>query len=284
MQLPFTKMQGAGNDYLFVVDGARPSFSYPAAARALSPRHHAVGADGLVVLSPAADADFTMRMYNADGSEGAVCGNALRCAARLWYERGNAALTMRVACRAGIRHVRLHRSGSAVPTEATVDMGYVSVLAPAYVGPGGAAYALLSVGNRHAVCLSPPADLSLPAVGAQFERLSFPSDGRKDALSVGFNTEFVMPDEGGLAMRVYERGSGETLACGSGAVAAVYAAVLAGMGLFGRETAVRCPGGRLSVRIMPDGRAFLRGDAVRVFDGVAELPREIFRVRGGMAE
>lgn len=281
MQLPFTKMQGAGNDYIFVVDGARPSFSYPAAARALSPRHHAVGADGLVVLSPAEHADFTMRMYNADGSEGAVCGNALRCAARLWYERGGASLTLRVACRAGVRCVRLHRFGNGAPTEATVDMGYVTVLSPSYAGPGGARYTLLSVGNRHAVCFSPPADLSLPSVGRQFERLSFPSDGAEGDSLGGFNTEFVTPDEGDFVMRVYERGSGETLACGSGAVAVVGAAVRAGLCLPGRETVVRCPGGRLFVRVMPDGRAFLRGDAVRVFDGVAELPREIFRVRGG---
>ncbi len=280
MQISFTKMHGAGNDYLFVrVPGEAP-FPAAAVARMLSPRHTGVGADGLVLLSPGkTDDTVCMRMYNADGSEGAVCGNALRCAAHLWaLFCGSQREEWQIACRAGVRRVRLHRVDGKI-RGATVDMGALRLLeagCPVVVGGESQRATLVFCGNRHAVFLAPPPAWQLEAVGQRLcywqyaPAMAVP--GGSGVGEDGFNTEFVyLLSPRHLAMRVFERGSGETLACGSGACAAVYAAVLQGWCQRGEEIAVQCPGGCLYVTVAGDNTALLRGETVRVFEGVVTI-------------
>lgn len=270
MRLPFVKMEGAGNDYVYVdgIDMAFPVERAPELARLLADRHRGVGGDGLIVLAPSRTADVRMLMWNADGSRGAMCGNGLRCLAALARDHGHVrsdALT--VETDAGVRRVDLLREGSAV-FAARAELGPVQVNAqPESVEVAGHSITFHrgDAGNPHAVVFldRDPAAFPVVEVGAALQRhAAFPG---------GVNVEFVqVAGDGSLRMRVFERGSGETMACGSGAAAAALTALRTGR-VCGPSVTVRLRGGDLRVDIAPSGLV-LQGPVRTVFRGAIDLP------------
>ncbi len=280
----FTKMHGAGNDYIYLdrMDSALPPLPLPPAelARRMSPRHTAVGADGLVLILPSDVADAQMRMFNADGSEGAMCGNAIRCVGKYLHDEGYITKTdLTIETLSGIKHLTLHQKDGDRVDSVTVDMGIASSaprdvplscnhpLIDTPVSVLGHTYRLtaLSVGNPHGVIFTDdPRALDLPTVGAVLEHHAFFPDRA--------NIEFVrVTSRNRLDLRVWERGSGETKACGTGACASAAAAVLLGYCDPDVPVTVAMTGGALTVRATQDLHLFMTGDAVRVYDGVYEI-------------
>jgi len=284
-KLPFVKMHGCGNDYIYVIaDRIRPTD--PAGlARRISDRRFGIGGDGLIMLCPATDADVRMEMYNADGSRGEMCGNGIRCLARLYYEiAGGHKNPLTVVTDCGIKTVALTVSGGAVT--ATVDMGE-PILAgrdipvdyngpvidfPLQVGGRVERITAVSMGNPHCVVFVTTGhifsldDGEFARLGREFEHHPF--------FPRRVNTEFVQPlASDHLKMRVWERGSGETLACGTGACASLVAAVLTGRA--DRRAMVELRGGKLQIEWRTSGNGanhvFMTGEAVEVFRGEIEL-------------
>jgi diaminopimelate epimerase len=285
-KLPFVKMHGCGNDYVYVVaDRVRPGD--PARlARRVSDRRFGIGGDGLILLCPAADADVRMEMYNADGSRGEMCGNGIRCLARLYYETAKHPKNpVTVATDCGIKTVALAADdGRAVA--ATVDMGEPIldghtipvehqgrvVDFPLEVEGRLERITAVSMGNPHCVVFVADDsvfgldDSEFARLGRQFEHHAF--------FPRRVNTEFVLPTaRDRMRMRVWERGSGETLACGTGACASLVAAVLTGRSE--RKAIVELRGGNLEIEWLEDGpsrnRVFMTGEAVEVFRGEIEV-------------
>ncbi len=262
----FTKMQGLGNDYLYVDHREDLPEDLAGLAARLADRHFGVGGDGLIWIGPSERADFHMRMFNADGSEGQMCGNGIRCVGKYVYDKGLTAKTeLTVETPAGIRTLRLHLEQGMVAA-VTVDMGTPAVAPPRTITVQGTDYTVIPVdmGNPHAVVfLEEIGKLDLSALGPDFEHhRSFP--GRT-------NTEFVQVcSPGRLRMRVWERGSGETMACGTGACAALAAACCTGR--CGRAAQIQLPGGTLELSWpRGDGPLFMTGPAVTVFEGEYQL-------------
>lgn len=260
--MKFTKMQGLGNDYVYVDCVHQTPGDLSELARRVSDRHFGVGSDGLICLLPSETADFRMRMFNADGSEGEMCGNGIRCLGKFAYDKrltDRTELTIETLC--GPRHLSLNIEGGRV-TAVTVDMGVPQVEAAQTITVSGRTYSGIpvSMGNPHFVVeVEDPAALRLEDIGTEFENFAyFPNRT---------NTEFVRPlARNELEMRVWERGSGETLACGTGACAAVAAMISAGR--LDREAVVHLLGGDLRVRWdKKSGHLFMTGPAVTVFDG-----------------
>ncbi len=269
MRVPFVKMEGAGNDYVFV-DAIRDAFPFERAAelaRSWSDRRFGVGADGLIVLRSGRQAPVAMAMWNADGSEGAMCGNGLRCLAALARAHGHVATdAFEVETKAGLRSVRLLRDGRGEVQSVEIDMGDVRVDAePTRVEVSGRALELFrgDAGNPHAVTF---VDGSLD--GFPVEEIGSALQRHPD-FTGGVNVEFVrVGDDGCLEQRTYERGSGETLACGTGATAAALCAMQRGL-VRGPEIRVRLRGGEL--RVARRGSSLvLAGPARTVFHGVVE--------------
>lgn len=273
MKLFFTKMQGAGNDYLFV--DCRKTGCLPRAAAlsaVLSRPHYGVGADGLVCICPPMlpGGDACMRMFNADGTEGTMCGNGVRCVAEYLYTHGLHRAVLKIDTpHAGQRILRRVGAG-----RWQADMGRFTPFAPAVPGakPGSAALCTadgcfavqcLSIGNPH--CVVPCPD-GLPSA-AQLARRGA-ALAEHPAFLCGANVEFVHPvSPACLTVSVWERGSGATLACGTGACAAAAAMVLQGICRRCTPIEVQLPGGVLTVCISPDDTVQLTGDAVTVFTG-----------------
>lgn len=258
----FTKMQGLGNDYIYLDCTQHTPEGLSELAVKVSDRHFGIGSDGLICICPSDQGDFRMRMFNADGSEGEMCGNGIRCVGKFVYDKGlTKKKTVCIETLAGIKTLHLTIEGNQV-TEVTVDMGL-----PEYQGVQkleilGKAYEvqLVSMGNPHAVTFQTGIDeLNLAEIGPYFEKHpSFPNR---------INTEFVeVQDATHLKMRVWERGSGETLACGTGACATLVAAVMTGKAE--RDATVRLLGGDLRIRWeQKDGHVYMTGPAVTVFEG-----------------
>ncbi|MCA8957851.1 MAG: diaminopimelate epimerase [Planctomycetes bacterium] len=267
--LEFVKMHGAGNDYVFV-DGIHGVFEPergPEVARRLSDRHRGVGGDGLIVLARSELADVRMWMWNADGSRGSMCGNGLRCLAKLAHDVGVVGGPLVVVeTDAGVRRVELLFEGQTV-VGARADMGRIAVdPQPSRVVAAGHTWELhhVDAGNPHAVVFTDQDPESLPVLeaGAALQQLA--------GVPGGVNVEFVRVEgDGGLRQRTFERGSGETLACGSGATAAACAAVLLGL-VGGPRVEVRLRGGTLWIE-PSDGGAVMEGPATEVFRGRVEL-------------
>ena len=260
--MEFTKMHGTGNDYIYLNCMDAMPEDPEALSRRLSHRHFGVGGDGLICVCPSTKGDFQMRMFNADGSEGAMCGNGLRCLGKYVYDKGLTRRTLlRVETLSGVRTVRLRLRGGQV-WGATVDMGPPRVGAPLRVelADGPVTGVPVSMGNPPFVLQAEDLDgLELRRLGSELEGLArFPG---------GVNVEFVRvrrPDL--LEMRVWERGSGETMACGSGACAASAAMMAAGR--LARQAQVRLPGGELSIQwSLSDGHMYMTGPTVTVYDG-----------------
>ena len=282
--MKFTKMQGAGNDYVYVNCFEEEVINPEETAKFVSDRHFGVGSDGLILIKPSQCADFEMAMYNADGSRGEMCGNGIRCVAKYVYDYGLTDQTeITVETLAGIKYLKLSLKNGKV-SQVQVDMGapcLVPAEIPAAVGTDqavdvpleveGKVYHItaVSMGNPHCVLFlqEDVRDLDLEAIGPAFE--NHPCFPRR------INTEFVnVIDDHTLRMRVWERGSGETLACGPGACAAAVAAVLNGKTL--NETNVLLTGGQLKIAWEgKDAPVYMTGPAVTVFEGEIELPEYI---------
>jgi diaminopimelate epimerase len=266
MRVPFAKMEGLGNDYVFVdaIASTFPLARAPELARAWSDRHFGIGADGLILLcrdGGAAGAGLRMAMWNADGSRGAMCGNGLRCLARFAYERGHApAPRFTIATDAGPRAVELLSDGAV-----RAAMGEVRVGAPRRVRVAGADLELVpgDAGNPHAVLfVGDTATADVAGIGAALQaHADFPG---------GVNVEFVQPlDSSRVRQRTFERGSGETLACGTGAAVAAAAARARGV-VRGDRVVVELRGGPLAV--LGSGPALaIEGPARTVFTGVVDV-------------
>ena len=269
MKIPFAKMHGLGNDYIYIDCFKTPAHTLPdptVLAARLSPRRTSVGADGLVLILPSEVADARMRMFNADGSEGMMCGNAIRCVGKYLYERGlipQNAREITVETGSGIRSLSLSvRDG--VVHSVTVDMGAVEVSEEITIQTAGKHYHMIpvSVGNPHWVCFTE--DLTAVDVVTEGALLSSAPEG-------GVNVEFVERMDGNtLRMRVFERGSGVTLACGTGACATVAAAVARGICPPDTPITVLLDGGALTVIHTTGGTTFMLGGAEFVYDGVWE--------------
>jgi diaminopimelate epimerase len=274
----FAKYHGTGNDFVMIEDVGDQIRLEAATIAALCDRRRGVGADGLIRIAPAPDADFFMDYYNAEGEPAEMCGNGIRCLAKFAFDRGlTKQRELDVLTRAGLKHLVLDAADGAVRT-VTVDMGPPAFERKAIPMAGeptdtfiaqqlhvdGRTFTAtaLSMGNPHVVLfLDPSEDLgSFPVetLGPSIEvREEFPNRT---------NVEFIQPHGGTIRMRVWERGVGETMACGTGACASLVASSLEG--LAGREAAVEFPGGRLGVRWSEeDDHLFLTGPAVCVYDG-----------------
>lgn len=297
--MKFTKMHGAGNDYIYfncLDEETRNDITNPEIlSTRLSDRHISIGGDGIVLICPSETADVKMRMFNADGSEGKMCGNAIRCVAKYVYDRGIVPMEMiQVETLSGIKKIRVftdHDMNQSKQSNqqncpgkvklARVDMGKATGLAleettiPDGHGRMLKGYPLkvenktweittVSMGNPHCVVfVLDVAGLDLQKIGPGFEKHPvFPEK---------INTEFVrVTDQEHLEMRVWERGSGETQACGTGACAAVVAAILNGYCKKDTDVTVKLPGGELTIRVT-DETVAMTGNAVEVFTGEVEL-------------
>ena len=279
MKFEFTKMHGAGNDYIYF-DCFKQTIEDPSALSiALSDRHFSIGGDGIVMICPSDIADAKMRMFNIDGSEGKMCGNAIRCVAKFLYEKDICKKeSISIETLSGIKYLDLKIENDKV-TGVTVDMGK-AILKPSEIPvniDGETAIAkqividgkeytatCVSMGNPHCVVFDEidPDDIDLHCIGPKFEKNEiFPEQ---------VNTEFVkVIDENTLKMRVWERGSGETLACGTGACATVVAAVENGFCQKGETVKVILTGGELFIRYT-DEAVFMTGPAAIAFEGTVE--------------
>ncbi|HHW31201.1 MAG TPA: carbamoyl-phosphate synthase large subunit [Clostridiaceae bacterium] len=279
MKLEFTKMQGCGNDYIYINCFEREINCPESLSVALSDRHFGIGSDGIVLICKSDVADAKMRMFNLDGSEGKMCGNAIRCVAKYLYDNGIVKKSeMTIETLSGIKTLKNNTKNGLV-SSVRVDMGRAE-LEPSKipvllqgesvinepVEVSGKLYHItcVSMGNPHAVVFSHEIDhLNLKEIGPLFENHQlFPER---------VNTEFVkVIDNNTLKMRVWERGSGETLACGTGACAAAVAAVLNGYCNKGEDIRVLLLGGELIINYT-DERVYMTGDCHKVFEGVVEI-------------
>ena len=273
--LKFTKMQGAGNDYIYM-NGFDQKIDNPSQlAIQLSDRHFGIGSDGLVLILPSDICDFRMQMFNSDGSEAEMCGNASRCVGKYVYD--NKLTTKKeitLETKAGVKYITL-LEGDEKKRRITVDMGE-PILAPELIPVkvnmepvlnfpldiDGKIWEIscVSMGNPHAVVFtSGIKSLDLPVVGPKFEK--HPIFPRKT------NTEFIeIVDRETLNMRVWERGAGETLACGTGACAAAVAAILTGY--CDRKITIHLLGGDLDIEWnQENNHVYMAGEAVTVFEG-----------------
>ena len=256
----FTKMQGLGNDYLYVYgEPVEPE----ALAVRLSDRHFGAGADGMIWISPSENADFKMRIFNADGSEAKMCGNGIRCVGKYVYDKGYTDKTrLTVETLSGVRALELSVSGGKVRS-VSVDMGtaVVGETRTLTVDREAVVCTPVSVGNPHAVLFTE--DISsapLTTLGPKLER--------HEAFPSGVNVEFVQVlSENELRMRVWERGSGITMACGTGACASVAAAVSKGFCRSDEPVLVRLDGGVLRIQIDASGRVTMTGPAETIYEG-----------------
>jgi len=301
-KIPFTKMHGCGNDYIYIHVAQHPIDDPQEAAIRWSDRHKGIGSDGLVLIdnSPVPEADFSMRIFNADGSEAMMCGNASRCIGKYLFEKGLTTKTeIRLLTLSGIKILYLHIVDGIVES-VTVDMGApvfedellynpaigksLSTPLPRREGQGGGSALFVSMGNPHYVIFTDDVD----QVGETGRRLevhpAFPQ-----RCNIEFATPFSSPEgdmsalkgkeaspRGGLEgvafrTRVWERGSGITQACGTGACATAVAAALTGRA--GRKSSIVMDGGTLSIEWREsDNHVYMTGPAEFVFDGEVEIP------------
>ena len=281
--MKFTKMQGCGNDYVYVNCFEEKVTDPAALAVRISDRHFGIGSDGLILLKPSEKADCMMDMYNADGSRGAMCGNGIRCVARLAYDSGVVKQDrITVETLSGIKTLDLTVEDGAV-TRVRVDMGEpeLSPEAPLIVDGRSYMFTAVSMGNPHAVVFIGKAagQNGGPAAGLSLDTLEIEKTGpdfeNHPAFPDRVNTEFVeVIDRHTLRMRVWERGSGETLACGTGACAVAAAAIQNGR-VSGRTVTVQLRGGGLQIEWdEKTGHVFMTGPAVTVFTGEIDAEKD----------
>lgn len=279
MLLKFTKMHGCGNDYIYVNCFEQTLDDPNAVARKLSDRHFSVGSDGLIMICPSPIADAKMRMFNADGSEGRMCGNAIRCVGKYLYDYGIAKKpVITVDTLSGIKTLYM-KIENGVAIGATVEMGKASfvkedvpvvwddegtVRVPLEVEGKVFECTAVSTGSAHCVCFTEDVKgFPLHIYGKALEvHPAFPERVNVEFINV------VTPNT--IDMRVWERGSGETWACGTGACAAAAAAVKLGYCPADEDISVRLKGGVITIKVT-DRQVWMTGPATKVCDGVVEI-------------
>ena len=281
MKLSFTKMHGCGNNYIYINCFDQKVTDPEKLSIALSEPHFGIGGDGIILISPSDRADAQMRIFNADGSEGKMCGNGIRCVGKYLYDNGmvGGRTTITIDTLSGVKTLELHVRDGKMQT-ARVDMG-AAILEPAKIPVNMAGSSVIdaplvvdekvyhvtcvSMGNPHCVTLVPEVDgLKLEAIGPAFE--SHPNFPER------INTEFVeFVDRTHLKMRVWERGSGETWACGTGTCATVAALVEQGLCPAGEDIHVALRGGELTIRVLPGRQLLMTGAASTVYEAVIEV-------------
>ena len=291
MKLEFIKMEGCGNDYVYVdcVEGQPYIHDKSELARKISDRHFGVGGDGLIFVNKSDIADFEMEMYNADGSRGEMCGNGIRCVAKIVYDRGYAGgEKFTIESMGAVKYITVTAENGKV-TEVSVDMGEpilkpeeiplrlsgeardTAVKVPICTKEIEAKFTGVSMGNPHAVIFMDSvkgyngklSDMPIEAYGPDFENHVF--------FPARVNTEFVeVTDRNNVNMRVWERGTGETLACGTGCCATCVAGVLTGR--TDREVTVHVRGGALKIHWnKADNHVYMTGPAREVFTGLMDV-------------
>ena len=281
MKLRFTKMHGISNDYVYISTFDQPEMDWEALAIRLSDRRTGVGGDGIILVCPSDVADAKMRIFNADGSEGKMCGNGIRCVGKFVYDKGLVPAdktTVTIETLSGIKTLDLTVKDGRVQS-ARVDMeaailspadipvifdGDRMIDAPLQVNGKTWNVTAVSMGNPHCVTFVDDVDsLELEKIGPYFEH--------HPAFPERVNTEFVrVSDDHTLQMRVWERGSGETWACGTGACATAVAACLNGFCKKGEDVTVRLRGGDLVIRYT-DETVIMTGPAATVFEGEVDI-------------
>ena len=279
MKISFTKMHGAGNDYVYINCFKQQIDDPTALSILLSDRHKGIGGDGIVLICPSDSADAEMRMFNLDGSEGAMCGNAVRCVAKYIYDNGIAHKdTVTIQTKSGIKTISIKSSddkfisasvdmGKAVFTPADIPMntqGESFIDQPVSINGKDYFCTAVSMGNPHCVTfVDDTENLDLESIGPLFENHQLFPDR--------VNTEFIrIIDKENIEMRVWERGSGETLACGTGSCAAVAACVMNGYCERNIPVKVHLRGGVLTDTFLDDDRVIMEGPATKVFEGIID--------------
>ena len=279
-KLFFTKMQGIGNDYIYF-DCFKQEIENPnELAVKLSDRHFGIGGDGIVLICPSKVADAKMRMFNLDGSEGKMCGNAIRCVGKYLYDNAMAdKKEISIETLSGIKYLTLYEGEDGKIAKVKVDMGQAELEAEkipvtlkkgkiisekAMIGNKEEVITCVSMGNPHCVVFVDSVDgLDLEKIGPVFENA--------DIFPDRINTEFIeVLGRNKLKMRVWERGSGETLACGTGACASAVAAVLNGYADMGKDITVSLIGGELTINYTSES-VMMTGAAAVVFNGEVEI-------------
>ena len=259
----FTKMHGLGNDYLYVY-GEVPE-NIESLCISLSDRHFGAGSDGMIYINKSDEADFSMCIFNADGSEAMMCGNGIRCVGKYVYDKGYTDKTdISVSTLSGIKKLHLSVAFGKVKS-VDVDMGKTLVEGDSEVNACGKSITLtkVNVGNPHAVIFCEDAEKEdIEKLGKAVESL----------FKGGINVEFVsLVSENEVRMRVWERGSGITLACGTGACAAAAAAIAKGICFGSNPVKVNLDGGSLLIKIDKDGSCTMSGPAAFVYEGDTEI-------------
>ena len=273
----FTKMHGAGNDYIYINAIDSCPANLPELSNEMSDRHKGVGSDGVVLIMPSDKADFRMRMFNADGSEGEMCGNASRCVAKYVYDKGlTSKRKITLETLAGIKVLEITKVVDEKVREVKVDMGEPSfapeniptksncdvIDIPISTSLGTLNLTAVGTGNPHGVVIMDSvSDLDIDSIGPEIQNNElFPRKA---------NIEFVrIINRNEIEMRVYERGSGETMACGTGACASVVAT--SRLGLTDRRATVHLKGGDLQIHWAENNHVYMTGEAATVFEGEYE--------------
>lgn len=273
--ISFTKMHGIGNDYIYINCMESVPDRLPELAEEMSDRHFGVGGDGIVLICPSDKADFRMRMFNNDGSEARMCGNASRCIAKYVHDHKLTDKTcISLETLSGIKVLSLNMSPSGEVESVTVDMGEPELNAglvpvrsttekmveePVATSCGEVRVTAVSMGNPHGVVfVDRIEDVPFETLGSELEKHSM----WPDRANIEF-LQIISPSE--ARMRVWERGTGETLACGTGACASAVAAALTGR--CGREVTIHLRGGDLHIRWANNGHVMMTGGATEVFEG-----------------
>lgn len=275
MDINFTKMHGIGNDYIYIncFKYDLSSVDISKLAIEMSPRRFSVGADGIILICPSTVADAKMRMFNADGSEGKMCGNGVRCVAKYCYDN-NIAHKDEIAIEtlSGIKKIKV-KAKNGLMQSAVVDMGK-AILMPAQIPVNSSSNNILlvakdkefnltcvSMGNPHAVTFVDKLEMDVESYGKIMENASvFPERA---------NIEFVkVESRNNVSMRVWERGSGETYACGTGACAVAVSSILQGYCDYDEPISVKLLGGTLKITVLKDLTVFMEGPASTIYNGV----------------
>lgn len=263
--MKFTKMHGLGNDYLYVYGEAPDNVAE--LSQKMSERHFGAGSDGMIYISKSGIADFKMRIFNADGSEAKMCGNGIRCVGKFVYDKGYTDKKfLSIETLSGIKYLTLQVVNGKVKT-VTVDMGKAETKPPMTLTADGETVSLIpvSVGNPHAVIFVDDIETApLTTLGPKIEHHpEFPD---------GVNVEFVeVLGTDKLRMRVWERGSGVTMACGTGACASVMAAIVAKRCNYDETVSVVLDGGTLKIEIESDNTVKMTGPTETVYEGKTEI-------------
>lgn len=271
-------MHGIGNDYIYIYCPTDAPSDIAELSKEMSRQHFAVGSDGIILILPSDKADFKMRIFNADGSEARMCGNGIRCVGKYVKDYGlTDKTTLDIDTLSGIKHLRLHLDENGIVESVSVEMGkaltHADVLpccemidASIPTSTGILNITAVSMGNPHGVIFVDSLDsVDVHALGRELETNPI----WPERANIEF-AEILSPHE--IRMRVWERGSGETMACGTGACATAFAAILTGR--CSSPVTVRLLGGSLEIKVTPSGEVTMTGPASTVFEGKYFRPKK----------